>query len=293
MKELIVLIFMVFCISAQSSSHFCFPQNTRYNPVGSKSVNSINKEEFADSIAQAKAVYSPIFKEKYNAELVVEEKWDDNTVNAYAQQSGKSWKVTMFGGLARDPLVTKDGFTAVICHEIGHHVGGAPRKPGLLGTWASNEGQSDYFATSKCLRKIFENESELNLKVYKSELTEDQKLAKNACEGVYKSEAEAALCFRLAMAGESLAKLLGSLGGNANVKFGTPDVTIAPKTNHNHPKGQCRMDTYFQGALCDKDHVVWPSSSDASEGYCTSKENFKIGLRPLCWFTPSEYDLKR
>jgi Zn-dependent protease with chaperone function len=54
----------------------------------------------------------------------------------------------MFGGLARDPLVTKDGFSAVICHEIGHHIAGAPRK-GF--SWASNEGQADYFATTKCL----------------------------------------------------------------------------------------------------------------------------------------------
>ena len=57
----------------------------------------------------------------------------------------------MFGGLARHKLVTPDGFALVACHEMGHHLGGAPRRGG----WASNEGQSDYYATTKCARRIW------------------------------------------------------------------------------------------------------------------------------------------
>jgi hypothetical protein len=290
MKKLFLIFAILFSTMVHGNTENCFPKNNRSNPITVKSTMTITEADFSASIAQVKAIYCPIFKNKYKANLVVEEKWKDNTVNAYATQSGKDWNVTMFGGLARDPLVTKDGFIAVICHEIGHHVGGSPRKG--FG-WASNEGQADYFATEKCLKKVFESEKEFNLKVFNADLTEDQKLAKAACEGVYAIEEEQALCFRSSMAGESLAKLLGSLGGNSNVKFGTPDPTVVTKTNHNHPKGQCRMDTFFQGALCDKDHNIWPSNSDASEGYCTSKDNYKIGLRPLCWFKPSEYDLER
>jgi hypothetical protein len=36
----------------------------------------------------------------------------------------------MFGGLARHELVTDDGFMMVVCHETGHHLGGAPRYNG-------------------------------------------------------------------------------------------------------------------------------------------------------------------
>jgi hypothetical protein len=140
---------------------------------------------------------------------------------------------------------------------------------------------------------LWENKEIENLIIYWSEISEDRKIAKDACDKVYSNESEAALCFRQALAGESLAKLLGSLGGNSNVKFSTPDPTVAVKTNHNHPKGQCRMDTYFQGALCDKDFNLDPSASDASQGYCTSKDNYELGLRPLCWFTPKEYGLDR
>lgn len=289
MKKMLVVLAILFSFLAHSEST-CFPKNTRINPVSTKSLNTITEAEFTSAIKEVKDVYGPIFEEQYSAELVVEEKWDDETVNAYAQQFGKEWRVSMFGGLARDPLVTRDGFIAVICHEIGHHIGGQPRK----GTsWASNEGQADYFATAKCLRRVWLTQKEKNLSIYFSEQSDDRKLAKKACEDVYKTEDEVALCFRASLAGESLAKLLGSLGGTPNVKFGTPDTSVVKKTNHNHPKGQCRMDTYWQGALCDKDFNIWPSNSDASEGYCTSKDNYKIGLRPLCWFAPKEYDLER
>ena len=294
MKKLLIILALFFSVVAQGETHHCFPKNNRYNPVGSKSSNTITKEEFNNSISLVKSIYEPIFKEKYKADLVIEEKWDDATVNAYAQQSGSTWKVSMFGGLARDPLVTKDGFTAVICHEIGHHVGGAPQKGGIMGTWASNEGQADYFATSKCLRKVYEKELRSTMRFYyRKDLTEDQKIAKKACDETYPNNADAAVCFRSALAGESLAKLLGKLGGTPDVSFGKPDATIVAKTNHNHPKGQCRMDTYFQGSLCDVDHMIWPSNKDASEGYCSSKSGHKIGLRPLCWFNPKEYGLDR
>lgn len=297
MKQLIVIIALLFSFVAQGEVHNCIPENTRKNPISyTKSttrINTVTEEVFNSTIENAKEVYAPIFKDQYGAELVIVADWEDATVNAYAQQSGKNWKVHMFGGLARDPLITRDGFLGVICHEIGHHIAGAPRK-GL--SWASNEGQSDYFATSKCLKKIFEKDIQNTSRFYVrplAGLTEEQKIARKACQEVYKTHNERAICFRSALAGESLAKLLGSLGGNADVKFSTPDPAVVIKTNHNHPKGQCRMDSYFQGALCDVDHIVWPDAKDAAMGYCTSKDKFEIGLRPLCWFKPSEYDLER
>lgn len=299
MKKCLVLIALFLSLFVHADTHNCFPKNNRLNPVtNNKSIQTgISKEQFEHSIKLAKSVYSPIFKEKYGAELVVEEKWDDATVNAYAQQSGSKWMVSMFGGLARDPLVTKDGFTAVICHEIGHHVGGAPKGSSWSGpSWASNEGQSDYFATSKCLRKIYEQELSETIRFYTKNgfrtVSEDRLIARKACDEAYETLAERAVCFRSALAGESLAQLLGKLGGNANVKFGTPDASKVAKTNHAHPKGQCRMDTYFAGALCDVDHKVWPSMTDAAEGYCTAKEKQEIGLRPLCWFNPKEYGVE-
>jgi len=72
----------------------------------------------------------------------------------------------MFGGLARHETMTPDGFATVVCHELGHHLGGVPKKFSWFGnSWASNEGQADYFGIMKCLRKMFEHED--NVKIVK------------------------------------------------------------------------------------------------------------------------------
>ena len=61
------------------------------------------------------------------------------------------WRVVIYGGLEH-PLLTLDGLTAVICHEVGHHLGGFAFKTSILGdNWAATEGQSDYFAAHRCL----------------------------------------------------------------------------------------------------------------------------------------------
>jgi hypothetical protein len=95
---------------------------------------------------------------------------------------------------------------------------------------------------------------------------------------------------RSALAGQSLAKLLGSLGGNENVDFITPDKKVVKKTVHSHPQAQCRLDTYFQGGLCDKADSILPSSTDVTVGFCTKKEGYSVGLRPACWYNASEFE---
>lgn len=290
MKLIVALMLtLVFAAPVLSSPEVCnsFPDNDLYISHLDKSVKGIKEKQFNDSIDLAEKIYKPIFKEKYKADLVVIRKWEDGTVNAYAQQTGKTWKVSMFGGLARHDEATQDGFTAVLCHEIGHHIGGAPKKKTWMSTsWASNEGQADYFSTAKCLKRLFQDKIRVNLREYRKAKTKEQLFAKAACDKTYASTNEAALCYRSAEAGKSLARLLGSLRGNAEVKYITPDPKVAPKTVHSHPPAQCRLDTYFQGSLCDKDFEVYPSSTDAAAGYCVRSESYDSGIRPLCWYKP-------
>lgn len=275
----------------------CITQaNTLKIPAHTKSIQGITEDKFKTITEDMYNLYAPIFEKDYGATLVIEADWEDATVNAYAQQSGKTWKVNMFGGLARHVEATEDGYAAVICHEIGHHIAGAVKKKSWMGTtWASNEGQADYYATTKCLRKYYElpSQERKTLAIYRkglSSFTEEEIFARKSCQEVYKTAKERAACFRSALAGKSLARLLGSLSGNAEVVFSKPDPKVATTTDHNHPKAQCRMDTYFQGALCVNDHDELPDMDDVRKGYCTAIEDFKIGLRPACWYKASEYE---
>lgn len=279
------------CMSFSVSAHeSCIPTNSVRIPISySKSINAMEEAAFNKAIDDIEKIYAPIIKEEYKATLKVDRKWSDETVNAYAQQSGKTWSVAMFGGLARHEAITMDGFRAVVCHEVGHHVGGAVKK-GM--SWASNEGQADYFATSKCLKKYFEEDHEETIRIYESAQGDaNSQFAKRRCDETHSVLLEAASCFRGAMAGQSLAELFRALRSSTqDLRFNTPDKKEVATTNDAHPDSQCRMDTYFAGALCDKDHNIFPDNEKVEVGYCTEKENYKIGVRPHCWYAPKKHE---
>jgi hypothetical protein len=170
----------------------------------------------------------------------------------------------------------------VVCHETGHHLGGAPKYNGT--DWAANEGQADYFGTLKCMRRVIGGDDNVGI-VSKMNIDAE---AKKKCELVYKSAGEVAMCERIAMAGKSLALLLGSLEGRSNIAFTTPDKSVVKRTNDAHPAAQCRLDTYFQGGLCDKSVDELNSNTDVKPGTCVKSEGFTIGMRPLCWYKPAK-----
>lgn len=247
----------------------------------------LSEEQFNAVIDKVQAVYAPLIAAK-GASLDMKRNWQDGTVNAYASRDmarGTIWTVAMFGGLARHPLVTEDAFAVVVCHELGHHLGGAPKKTQAFQVdpkWASNEGESDYFATAKCLKKIFEkddNEAILAAKNVPQEV-------KKSCESVYQNQAERLLCQRVSVAGFEVAQFLAELSKDKKaVSFSTPDKKKVWKIDNDHPKAQCRLDTYFQGALCDKDPSSELGQKDATIGACTKKNGDKVGLRPRCWMS--------
>lgn len=254
------------------------PENNLRISQWDKATNGMTKERFLAIVKSVSDVYAPIVKEKGGV-LSMNNNWDDDTVNASAQRMGKTWVVNMYGGLARHPLTTDDGFRLVVCHELGHHIGGAPRKGA---SWAANEGQADYFGAMKCIRRVLEKED--NVAVVASMKIDAE--ATKQCQMIYHSENEIALCQRIAMAGKSLGSLLGELGGNSNVQFTTPDKSVVSRTNDAHPAAQCRLDTYFNGILCDKSYDQDVDLKDPKVGTCIARDGYKVGPRPLCWYKP-------
>jgi hypothetical protein len=269
------------------------PPNNQFYGVGF--AGGISENTFNKVIDAAEKIYKPIIKAK-GANLTVVRKWSDGTVNAYAEQNGSEWKVSMFGGLARHPEITADGFAEVLCHEIGHHIGGAPKYRG--NPWASVEGQSDYFATLKCMHKMI---AELQEWPTLAEPLDDvDPLVAERCKAAWPSnETDYKICVRSSYGGLSLARLLASLNKETVPQFNTPDTSKVGRTNENHPKGQCRLDTYFAGAVCNVDPNIEPSGTDETVGVCTgvgatflqainkgmSAYTDGLGMRPGCWYS--------
>lgn len=263
------------------------PENNRYIPVGLKATGGITEVQFNRVMDKMQALYTKTV-EKTGNKFVIERNWTDGTVNAYAHQKTPGvYTIAMFGGLARHQAVTEDAMALVACHELGHHIGGAPKKTDGMGKayWATNEGQADFWGGMKCLSHYLENEN--NVAVVKT-MSVPAEVTKN-CQMIYKNSNEVAICQRVAMAGFAVGRMFNDLMGETTlVNFNTPDKNVVQTTYHSHPDSQCRLDTYFQSALCDKGFGIEVSQTDENTGVCSLRNGDKIGNRPFCWFKPQE-----
>jgi hypothetical protein len=276
---LVALLALSMTASAHGKVRLCqgfLPPNNMFYPE-SPTAGGIAKADFDEVLDKVQAHYGPIVAAK-GGSLSIVRKWSDGTVNAFAERQGNTWIIEMYGGFARHPAVTKDGFMAVACHEMGHHIGGAPL---YRGDWASIEGQSDYFSTLKCLRRIFERED--NKKVLDT-MTLDPE-AVRLCKSQHGSQQDELICVRSTMAGLSLAAVLAD-GGSTMPKLTTPDKSQVNNTYLAHPDAQCRLDTLFEAALCKVPFAQDVSDSEYKVGACYTPDHSR-GARPRCWFKPN------
>lgn len=288
------LVFSFLFLSTSAFSQSFMPPNDldKYDTLDSRSTSGITEVQFNSVIDRAEKIFKPIIA-AHGASFTVNRLWTDSTVNANASQpSDTHWEVNMYGGLARRKEVTEDGFALVLCHEIGHQVGGYPYTGSQ--DWAANEGQSDLFATMACAWKVFSQDTMRGL------IAQDSLPASviALCDAHHKDVTMRGICYRTMLAGKSLADLLAALG-STKAAFDTPDKTIVGETDNNHPAAQCRLDTYMAGAICGNykwDYSLIPGKGmDDQNSIAAQKEAFDHscsvgpyteGTRPLCWFHP-------
>lgn len=273
------------------------PDNNLEFPVGFKSAlaggSGLTRAQFDAVLNKVEFIYRPIVSAA-GGNLVIARDWKNAKVNAYATQVKNDWYLVMYGGLARHPSITKDGFALVACHELGHHLGGTPfrieTRPAPYPTgqpmWHTNEGGADYFATLKCLRYVFAGEDNKTV-------VEDAKAqgalsayAAKLCDREFSQDSDRLVCKRITLASDSAADFFRSLRKETiRPRFNTPDLWQATTVFDDHPGTQCRLDTYFAGSICDVDKSVPVSVHDYRQGTCV--ENVaKVGFRPRCWFVP-------
>ena len=189
----------------------------------------------------------------------------------------------MYGGMARRSEITKDGFALVICHELHHHLSGWPI---YAGSWAANEGNSDFGATAGCAEKIFSETDPVP-----TPTPEPTPTPKPPCPFVPEADAtpckgfsfggNATVCQRSIDGSISLGKLLAVLGGTKIPSITTPDKTVVTKTSDKHPNAQCRLDTMYLGVICSQkwNYGIIPQSK-------VEMAMVSCSTRPRCWYAP-------
>ncbi len=260
----VTVFLLFFSVIAKAQNVYFMPENNLHLQDGLFESN-VTESQFNNIIALGERHYKPIIK-KLGYELVIERNWDDATVNAYAYQNGTEMHVAMFGGLARRPEITEEGFALVLCHEIGHHLGGFPSYTMEGSKWAASEGNSDFYSTSSCARKI----------LWGTALPDPNKDIEMYCSKA-KDQFQ---CYSSFLGAMSLTRLLGTLTGE-KASILKRDLKVVKRTNESYPSVQCRLDTYIAGALCDTkwDDSKIPQNRDEMRG-------ISCDTRPRCWYNP-------
>ncbi|OIQ19192.1 MAG: hypothetical protein BM556_07860 [Bacteriovorax sp. MedPE-SWde] len=263
----------------------CFPENNVKIPTGLKSFGGggIAQFQFHQVIDQFERVWKPIVKEKYGKDLKVERLWDEARVNAHATRDDDNNPVIVInGGLARHRDMSPDSLLLIMCHELGHHYGGAPknfRGKSTRRSWSSAEGQADYFASNKCMRKLIEENND------NKSVNFADKMTMSEIEKVCMSES----CKRTSVAALALGRVFASLKYDWHPpKVNGKSKVVVDNTFYKHPEPQCRFDTFVAGLLCDEEKYSDFDNSDHSIGACI-RDRGQPGARPLCWFSPESY----
>lgn len=271
MFKIIFLVLFFVSLSSVACDEGMFKKNTF-----SSSTNSLTEKQFREVLMDFQKTFSPEVKKKHKSELLVYGQWASDSINAYAERDMDAWIITLYGGLARHKHLTLDGLKLILCHELGHHLGGAPKKG--TNKWSSAEGQADYFSTMKCLRKWWKEET--------WEVQEVPASVKQECAHSYHESLDQRLCHRMSLAGKSVASMFQDLHQEVPVDFETPDQMRVITTNTQHSEAQCRLDTFFQGALCPVSEEVDFIYADQTTGACHVALGDSRGVRPQCWFAP-------
>lgn len=243
----------------------------------------ISEETFNEILQFFESLYKDEVK-ALGGELSIDGEWSRGETGAFAMRYSGKWTVTVYGGLARHHAMTVDGLAHVVCHELGHHLGGAPKKEEVLWkSWTSVEGQADYYASAKCIERYIENIGKTFPDSNRYPATPFMKKSCDLAIKNGKSYSSNQICIRALKAAFAAEEMVRLSLGYEKISFETPDTSTISKTDEKHPKPQCRLDTLLNAALCPIDSHEEFDDDDHKVGSC-HQLYFPEHKRPSCWF---------
>lgn len=263
-----LLLFGFSRLQLNQSSNF-FPHN--FIAAQRSQDGGLSREQFKQVTDELIAIYIPLLQEK-GIDLKVERRWNDDSIDASVNRdldNHQKFKLTITGGMGRQNGMTKDSLALVMCHEFSHILTGLPYA----------EGQADYLAVSKCLRRYWKDSDNQKAMIG---INIPQTLSK-ACKNVWGHDSNYWMCLRTSITGLTMAKILAG-DQYPEPRFENPDKTVVQQLLSKHPSPQCRLDTYFQASLCTVGYEEEVDHDSEVDGTCHEVLGHRIGLRPRCWF---------
>lgn len=245
------------------------------------------KSEFEAKLLSIVQLYNQIL---YPGELPLRfevEADSDGDPHAFRLQDFRGIAITK--GFLENKKLTADGQIMTLCHEIGHHFGGAPKKSKTATqilfqketspfSWSSAEGQADYYAAAKCAKLVFGFDA-LSLQPLAKDTPP---IVRNLCDQAYNQEIEQRICYRINIAGLNM---LESYNTERETFSFSLKAAVLKEYGlvEGHSNKQCRLDTILAGSLCKMPATAKPDDQDPDNNYCLDN----ISRRPRCWYNPS------
>lgn len=189
-------------------------------------------ESFDSSLEINSSLLTPVMEEhavsfEERMEKTLARDWDiviklnplNPRVNAEITKEGRAAIIEVWGGMIHHPRMNERVFVLLLCHEVGHLLGGPPLKSRL--GWSSTEGQADYFSTRQCARAAGLSEAHF-----------------------YESA-------------ERLVQIYADVTGEPYPELRRCDDTIVDRINFGYPSAQCRLDTLVAGWTNAKRPFCW------------------------------------
>jgi hypothetical protein len=211
---------------------------------------------------------------------------DTNLGDPSATLSNSARVVMISKGFLDNRKLNADGQLFTLCHELGHHYGGAPKRyktsmESMLSkddnpfSWSSAEGQSDYYAAAKCARLVFA----LDSLTAQPKAQDVSPIVRDLCNQSFSTELEQRICYRINLAGLNMLEAYNT----KNEVFGygkKAEPLIEKGVLSGHPHKQCRLDTILAGSLCSVPAREKPDDVNPDIGFCKDE----VSKRSACWF---------
>ena len=173
--------------------------------------------------------------------------WDKPWLGAGSGFFEQTFSIMLWGGFVRADRMTMPALEFTVCHEFGHFLGGEPHQMFPFESehhWSSTEGQSDWWAASQCLPKLYR------------------------ARGMSDADIES----RIRTAGLDFVRFAQfHYEKNATVSLENEATETPPTTlSLAYPTLQCRLDTVRKGAAC-----AFAANTDKATTLCQ---------RPRCWY---------
>ncbi len=196
-------IFLILLFSISGSQAACLPDS-----LVQKSANIVSMDIKGIEEAAANFESAMIHEIPRDHDFIIKLEAHNPRINAEIIKLDRSIVLSVWGGMMGHPFMTTDTFLLLLCHELGHVLGGPPLKS--RNGWSSTEGQADYYSGA-CVKSFGLSEADfLDSSV-------------------------------------NLGKIYAQVTNEAPPSLSRCDDNSVSRTNYGYPGLQCRLDSILAG----------------------------------------------